>query len=94
MPKAPNSQAGPSNGGNGKARPLKVIQKTGEMLEKGKMGKAKGKEREVFGDLNRLIGGAFDGSLRNIAIDARDEGSARCNHGGEVCKGIPQTRQF
>jgi len=53
MPKQPNAQAGSSNRG----KIVKVITKTSDMVQKSGGAKAKGKERGVFGDLDRLVSG-------------------------------------
>jgi hypothetical protein len=52
MPKQPTAHPGPSAH---RGKPVKVIQKTNEMLQK--VGKGKAKENAVFGDLNRLVAG-------------------------------------
>lgn len=86
MPKAlPNG----GNGGNGKGRPVKVIQKTSELLQKDEGGKGKGKEREIFGGLNRLIGGECGpADSRGQLAENRNEGFTWCNNGGKVCQGV------
>lgn len=53
MPKQPNAQAGPSHRG----KVVKVIPKTSDMAQKGGSARAKGKERGVFGDLDKLVSG-------------------------------------
>lgn len=54
MPKQSTSHAGSSAG---KGRPVKVIQKTADLLQRS-AAKGKSKENAVFGDLNKLIGGS------------------------------------
>lgn len=53
MPKQPNAQAGPSHRG----KVVKVIPKTSDMAQKSGSARAKGKERGVFGDLDKLVSG-------------------------------------
>jgi len=59
MPKQPTSHAGPSVN---KGKPMKVIQKTNDMLQK--VGKGKTKENAVFGEVNKLVAGEFDLHLK------------------------------
>jgi hypothetical protein len=85
MPKQPNAVAGPSNS---KGRINKTIEKTADLLEKdeNRQGKGKGKERQVLGDLSRLIGGELQSCSHCNGLTVRNKEPAACHSGREICQ--------
>lgn len=64
MPKQPNATAGPSSY---KGRPIKIIEKTADLLKPN--AKGKGKEKQVLGDLTRFVGGSYQTWTIQMVID-------------------------
>lgn len=77
MPKQPASQAGSSTN---RGKPVKIIQKTADLMQKG--AKGKGKENAVFGELNNLVKGELvSGAETGRPLRIRNEKPACCSTG-------------